>query len=62
MKKPIDRFKGLSEEEKRKKESLLDEENLEKYDKLAMFLAALKAFLPPLILIIAVFMMLMFIF
>ena len=52
MKKPIDRLKGKSEEEIYQKESLLDEDNLEKNDRLAMFLAALKVFLPCLLIII----------
>lgn len=52
MKKPIDRLKGKSEEEIYQKESLLDEDNLEKNDRLAMFLAALKVFLPGLLILI----------
>lgn len=62
MKKPIDRFKGKSKEEIYEKEHLLDPENLEKHDKLAMFLAAMKVFMPPVILILLIFMSLIFIF
>lgn len=62
MKKPIDKFKGKSQEEIYEKESLLDEDNLEKDDKIAMFLAAMKVFLPPLILIILIFGSLIFLF
>ena len=44
MKAPIDRFKGKSLEEIYKKERLLDRDNLDKNDQLAMFLAAMKVF------------------
>ena len=53
MKKPIDRFSGKSADEIYEKENLLDEDNLEKDDRLAMFLAAMKVFLPGLLLVIA---------
>ena len=46
MKRPIDRFKGKSREEIEKKEDLLDHDNLERGDKLAMFLAAMRVFMP----------------
>ncbi|MDD7464289.1 MAG: hypothetical protein SOW41_02485 [Anaerococcus sp.] len=62
MKKPIDRFKGKSKEEIEEKERLLDQDNLEKHDKLAMFLAALKVFLPPVLLIVLIFGSLVFFF
>lgn len=62
MTKPIDRFKGKSKEEIEEKERLLDEENLEKHDRLAMFLAALKVFLPPVLLVILAFYLLIFFF
>ncbi|MDO4594774.1 MAG: hypothetical protein Q4B52_05280 [Tissierellia bacterium] len=62
MKRPIDRFKDKTKEEIEEKEHLLDEDNLEKYDKLAMFIAAIKVFLPPLLIIIALFLMLIFLF
>ncbi|MDD7305459.1 MAG: hypothetical protein PUG67_02610 [Peptoniphilaceae bacterium] len=62
MKKPIDRFQGKTKEEIAEKEGLLDEENLEKHDRLAMFLAAMKVFFPPLILIILIFGSLVFFF
>lgn len=52
MRKPIDRFEDKSEEEIYQKESLLDEDNLEKNDRLAMFLAALKALFPALIIVL----------
>ena len=52
MKKPIDRFSGKNADEIYEKENLLDENNLEKDDKLAMFLAALRVFLPGLLLVI----------
>ena len=46
MKAPIDRFKGKSPEEIYEKESLLDKDNLDKHDQMAMFMAAMKVFLP----------------
>lgn len=52
MRKPIDRFSGKSNEEIYQKESLLDDDNLEKYDRLAMFLAALKVLLPALLIVV----------
>lgn len=53
MKKPIDRFEDKSEDEIYQKERLLDEDNLEKNDRLAMFLAALRVFLPGLLIVVA---------
>lgn len=53
MKRPIDRFKGRSREEIEEKEDLLDEDNLERGDKLAMFLAAMKVFMPFVLLLLA---------
>ena len=53
MRGPIDRFKGKSEEEIEKKECLLDQDNIEKHDKLAMFLAAMRVFMPFVLLILA---------
>ena len=52
MRKPIDSFSEKNADEIYEKENLLDENNLEKDDKLAMFLAAIKVFLPGLLLII----------
>ena len=52
MRKPIDRFSDKSNEEIYQKESLLEEDNLEKYDRLAMFLAALKVLLPALLIVV----------
>lgn len=52
MRKPIDRLSGKSNEEIYQKESLLEEDNLEKYDRLAMFLAALKVLLPALLIVV----------
>ena len=52
MKGPIDRFKGKSNEEIYQKKNLLDEDNLEKGDRLAMFLAAMKVFLPGLLIVV----------
>ena len=52
MRKPIDRFSEKNADEIYEKENLLDEDNLEKDDKLAMFLAALRVFLPGLLLVI----------
>ena len=52
MKRPIDRFKGKTSEEIYQKNNLLDEDNLEKGDRLAMFLAALKVFLPGLLIVV----------
>ena len=52
MRKPIDRFSGKNADEIYEKENLLDENNLEKDDKLAMFLAAIRVFLPGLLLVI----------
>lgn len=62
MKKPIDRFKGKSKEEIYEKEKLLDDDNLEKHDRLAMFLAAMKVFLPPVLLVVLIFGSLIFMF
>ena len=53
MKRPIDRFKGKSREEIEAKEDLLDRDNLERGDKLAMFLAAMRVFLPFVLLLLA---------
>ena len=53
MKAPIDRFKGKSRNEIYEKEKLLDKDNLDKNDQLAMFLAAMKVFLPWLLLILS---------
>lgn len=52
MKRPIDRFEGKTKKEIYQKEHLLDEDNLEKHDRLAMFLAAFKVFLPGLLIVI----------
>ena len=52
MRKPIDRLSGKSNEEIYQKESLLEEDNLEKYDRLAMFLAALKVLFPALLIVV----------
>ena len=52
MRKPIDSFSEKNADEIYEKENLLDENNLEKDDKLAMFLAALRVFLPGLLLVI----------
>ena len=52
MRKPIDRFSDKSNEEIYQKESLLEEDNLEKYDRLAMFLAALKVLFPALLIVV----------
>ena len=52
MKNPIDRFEDKSEDEIYQKERLLDEDNLEKNDRLAMFLAALRVFLPALLIVL----------
>ena len=53
MKRPIDRFKGKTREEIEEKEDLLDRDNLEKGDKLAMFLAAMRVFMPFVLLLLA---------
>ena len=52
MRKPIDRLSGKSNEEIYQKESLLEDDNLEKYDKLAMFLAAIKVLFPALLIVV----------
>lgn len=52
MRKPIDRLSGKSNEEIYQKESLLEDDNLEKYDRLAMFLAALKVLFPALLIVV----------
>ena len=62
MKAPIDRFKGKSPEEIYEKEELLEKDNLEKHDRFAMFLAAMKVFLPPVLLILLIFTSLIFFF
>mgnify|MGYP001176801919 FL=1 len=53
MKRPIDRFKGKTKEEIEKKESRLDYDNLERGDKLAMFIAAMRVFMPFVLLLLA---------
>ncbi|MBZ2386429.1 hypothetical protein K8P03_03815 [Anaerococcus murdochii] len=53
MKRPIDRFKGKTREEIEAKEDLLDRDNLERGDKLAMFLAAMRVFMPFVLLLLA---------
>ena len=53
MKRPIDRFKGKSMEEIEEKENLLDKDNLERGDRLAMFLAAMRVFMPFVLLLLA---------
>ncbi|WP_308749544.1 hypothetical protein [uncultured Anaerococcus sp.] len=53
MKRPIDRFKGKTREEIEEKEDLLDKDNLERGDKLAMFLAAMRVFMPFVLLLLA---------
>lgn len=53
MKKPIDRFSDKNADEIYEKENLLDDDNLEKDDRLAMFLAAIRVFLPGLLIVIA---------
>lgn len=53
MKRPIDRFKGKSREEIKEKENLLDKDNLERGDRLAMFLAAMRVFMPFVLLLLA---------
>ncbi|WP_044567094.1 hypothetical protein [Anaerococcus provencensis] len=52
MRKPIDRFSDKSNEEIYQKESLLEDDNLEKYDRLAMFLAAIKVLFPALLIVV----------
>ena len=52
MRKPIDRFSDKTNEEIYQKESLLDEDNLEENDRLAMFLAALKVLFPALLIVV----------
>lgn len=52
MRKPIDRFSDKTNEEIYQKESLLEDDNLEKYDKLAMFLAAIKVLFPALLIVV----------
>ena len=53
MKAPIDRFKGKSQKEIHEKERLLDKDNLENKDQLAMFLAAMRVFMPWVLLILS---------
>ena len=53
MKRPIDRFKGKTREEIEEKGDLLDRDNLERGDKLAMFLAAMRVFMPFVLLLLA---------
>ena len=57
MKRPIDRFAGKNADEIYEKNHLLDPENLEKGDRLAMFLAAFRVLLPGLLLVIAPFLL-----
>lgn len=53
MKRPIDRFKGKTREEIEEKENLLDRDNLERGDRIAMFLAAMRVFMPFVLLLLA---------
>ncbi|MCI7239130.1 MAG: hypothetical protein SOU08_05315 [Anaerococcus sp.] len=53
MKGPIDRFKEKNSEYVYEKQSLLDKDNLEKGDRLAMFLAAMKTFMPVVLLVLS---------
>lgn len=62
MRKLVDPFKNKSKEEIYKKEELLEKDNLEKHDKFAMFLAAMKVFLLPVLLILGLFLLLIFFF
>lgn len=62
MKRPVDPFKNKTKEEIYEKEGLLEKDNLEKDDRLAMFLAAMKVFLPPVLLILLLFTSLIFFF
>ena len=62
MKRPVDPFKNKTTEEIYDKEELLEKDNLEKDDRLAMFLAAMKVFLPPVLLILLLFTSLIFFF
>lgn len=62
MKRPIDPFKEKSPDEIYEKEELLEKDNLEKDDRLAMFLSAMKVFLPPVLLILLIFSSLIFFF
>lgn len=62
MKKPVDPFKDKTREEIYKKEDLLEKDNLEKDDRLAMFLAAMKVFGPPVLIILIIFTSLIFFF
>ncbi|MCI5839328.1 MAG: hypothetical protein SOZ89_05535 [Peptoniphilaceae bacterium] len=58
MKKIEDPLKNYTKEEIEKKEHLLDKDNLEKNDKLAMFLAAIKVFgLPLLIMCVGIILL-----
>lgn len=57
MRRPIDRFEGKSDKEIYEKNHLLDKDNLEKGDQLAMFIAAIKVLLPGLLLVIAPFLL-----
>lgn len=57
MKRPIDRFAGKTDAEIYEKTHLLDDDNLEKGDRLAMFIAAIKVLLPGLLLVIAPFLL-----
>ena len=62
MKRPVDPFKGKTPEEIYEKEELLETDNLEKHDRFAMFLAAMKVFMPPVLLILLLFTSLIFFF
>lgn len=50
--KPIDRFEGLTEEEQEAKIREFGESDFEKTDMLAIILAALRVFLPPVLLLL----------
>ena len=52
MRTPIDRFSGKNQDEIYQKESLLEDDNLEKNDRFAMFLAALKVLSPALLIVV----------
>lgn len=55
FKKPIDPDEGLTEEERAKKLEDFRKNDFDKNDERAMILAALKTFLPPVLLILGLF-------
>lgn len=60
FKRPIDTDEDLTEEEREEKLNKFRENEFDSNDELAMILAALKTFLPPVLLVLALFVLVAF--